>query len=228
MRCTRQVGSCPKIDQVSDKLGIHSVCYWVVVLFTIWKEMEVLTNTIQSAGLPLRQRPCTKWVFIALVTFNIISLSLFSKYNSSKLITHVVPEDIAVATYGIRNDSSLTQTKYMFIVRSDHKNLELRNVIRKAWYSNYTDAHHSWRTSNDAKLLFVIEDSQNSLEYSIQDLQFNDTLWIPNSGPRSIESVKFLEILPTSLYYTISLDTTFVNFDNVIHFLQEQGKRMYK
>ena len=170
----------------------------------------------------------TRRVFIFLLLINILSFSLFLKQKTNKTITYVVQNNTDSATYKLRNNSLLTKTKYLIIVRSDHKNLELRNVIRKAWYSNYTDAHHSWTTSNDAKLLFVIEDSQNTMEYSIQDLQFNDTLWIPNSGPKSIESVRFLKVVPTALYYTISLDTTFVNFDNVIRFLQEQGKFISK
>ena len=201
--------------------------YTVGVVDHIWKEMGIRTIKIQSAGIPLRQRPCTRWTFVALITFNFLSLSLFLKYNSHKLIAHVVQDDTAIATYTIfRNSSFLASIEYLFIVRSDNKNLKLRNTIRKSWCNNDTveDIHHRWGSSIDAKLLFIIENSPNTMKYAVEDLQFNDTLWIPNSRPRSIESVRFLEVLPTAHYYIIGLDTTFINFDNVVHFLEEQGK----
>ena len=187
--------------------------------------MEIRTIKIQSAGIPIRQRPCIRWTFVALIALKVLSLSSFLKYNSNKLITHVVQDDTAIATYTIlRNNSSLTSIKYLFIVRSDNKNLKARSAIRTSWYKDDTDTHHSWGTSIDAKLLFIIEDSQNTMEYAEQDLQFNDTLWIPNSGPRSIESVHFLEVVPTSHYYIIALDTTFINFDNIIHYVEKLGR----
>ena len=211
--------------------------------------MEIRTIKIQSAGIPIRQRPCTRWTFVALIAFNVLSLSSFLKYNSNKLITHVVQDDTAVATYTILkqkqnkiighvvqddtaiatssilpNNSFLVSTKYLFIVRTDNKNWKARSAIRTSWYKDDTDAHHSWGTSIDAKLLFIIEDSQNTMEYAEQDLQFNDTLWIPNSGPRSIESVHFLEVVPTSHYYIIALDTTFINFDNIINYVEKLGR----
>ena len=192
--------------------------------------MEIRTIKIQSAGLPIRQKPCTRWIFVALITFNVLSLSLFSKYNSNKLIAHVVQDDTAIGTSTIlRNNSLLIATKYLFIVRSDNKNLNLRNTIRKSWYNNDTvkDINHTWGSSIDAKLLFIIENSPKTMKYAVQDLQFNDTLWIPNSKPGSIESVRFLKAVPATHYYIIALDTTFVNFDNVVHFLEEQGKITY-
>ena len=179
--------------------------------------MEVFKIKTQSVLLPVRQNPCARWMFIALVTFNFLSFSLFLKNNSSKLIAHfVVQDDTTVVTYKIPNDSFLSATNYLFIVRSQKNKLEFRNVLRKSWYS--------WRTSINAKLLFIIESSSNTGKYAIQDLQFNDIIWTRKSGQRSIESVRFLEVVPTAHYYIISLDTTFINFDNVVHFLQRQGK----
>ena len=174
--------------------------------------------------LPLRWIKCARWTFFTFVLINILSFSLFFKHNSSKLIisTYVVQDDTATA-----NNSLLTSIKCLFIVRSDNKNLELRNAIRKSWYNDGTvkDINYSLEKTIDAKLIFIIENLRNAANnYGSQDLQFNDTFWIPNSGPGSIKSVKFLEVVPTAHYYIIGLDTTFINFNNVKHFLQRQGK----
>ena len=182
---------------------------------------------IQSSVLPPRWTKCARWTFLTLLLINILSFSLFLSSHSSKLIVHVVQHNTAIATDTLRNGSFLTMTKCLFIVRSDNKNLELRNIIRKSWYNGSIakDIHNSSDKTIDAKLQFIIEDlSNNTKKYGKQDLQFNDTLWIQNSEPKSIESVRFLEVMPTAHYYIISLDTTFVNFDNVVHFLQGQGK----
>ena len=154
-----------------------------------------------------------------------IAINAILKQKQNKIIAHVVKNDTTITTYTVlRNNSSITSIQYLFIVRSDNKNLGARNAIRKSWYGDVAGTRHSWGTSINAKLLFIIEDSQNTTEYADQDLQFNDTLWIPNSGPRSIESVHFLEVVPTSHYYIIALDTTFINFDNIIHYVEKLGR----
>ena len=187
--------------------------------------MKVFAKGVESAVSLLGWTKCVRWSFISLLLINILAFSLFFHQNQNKIIARVVQDDTAIATNTIlRNNSSLTSIKYLFIVRSDNKNLKARSAIRTSWYKDDTDTHHSWGTSIDAKLLFIIEDSQNTTEYAEQDLQFNDTLWIPNSGPRSIESVQFLEVVPTSHYYIIALDTTFINFDNIIHYVEKMGR----
>ena len=221
----------------------------VLVLLTTKKKMNVFAKGVESAVLPLGWTKCARWSFISLLLINILSFSLFFQQNQNKIIAHVVQNDTAIATNAIlkekqnkiiahvvqndttittytilRNNSSLTSIQYLFIVRSDNKNLGARNAIRKSWYGDVAGTRHSWGTSINAKLLFIIEDSQNTTEYAEQDLQFNDTLWIPNSGPRSIESVHFLEVVPTSHYYIIALDTTFINFDNIIHYVEKLGR----
>ena len=179
---------------------------------------------VELATLLLGRIKYTRQFLFSLLLINILSISLFFNHNYSNLVAHVVQHDTAIATDTLRN-YSLSTAKYLFIVRSEHNNLELRNAIRKLWYKDGTDTHTSFRSSIDAKLQFVIEDLPHTTnKHRMQDLQFNDTLWIQSSGPRSIESVRFLEVVPTAHYYIISLDTTFVNFENVAHFLQGQGK----
>ena len=154
-----------------------------------------------------------------------IATNAILKQKQNQIIAHVVQNDTAITTYTIlRNNSSLPSIQYLFIMRSDNKNLGARDAIRTSWYGDVAGTSHSWGTSINAKLLFIIEDSQNTTEYAEQDLQFNDTLWIPNSGPRSIESVHFLEVVPTSHYYIIALDTTFISFDNIIHYVEKLGR----
>ena len=189
-----------------------------IIAHVVQNDTAIATNTI------LKEKQ-NKIITHVVQDDTAIAINAILKQKQNKIIAHVVQNDTTITTYTIlRNNSSLTSIQYLFIVRSDNKNLGARNAIRTSWYGDVAGTSHSWGTSINAKLLFIIEDSQNTTEYAEQDLQFNDTLWIPNSGPRSIESVHFLEVVPTSHYYIIALDTTFINFDNIIHYVEKLGR----
>ena len=129
-------------------------------------------------------------------------------------------------------------TKYLFIVRSTLENGAIRKSMRYFWknkhlYEMETECTHFNGTLadiKDSKLLFAIEDVSNSISSQItmadEMKEYKDVHWIPCQEPKCIKSLHYLETLVTNTdarFYIISQDTTFVNFNNVIHLLEKQG-----
>ena len=129
-------------------------------------------------------------------------------------------------------------TKYLFIIRSTLENAQLRISIRHLWKNNYFHEMKSeWDDGygitdkigdiNCSQILFVIEDTSSQSNMAKEMKKYNDLIWIPNSEEKSINSLHTMTSLTkiTNVhFYIISQDTTFVNFYNVIHLLEKQGK----
>ena len=122
--------------------------------------------------------------------------------------------------FTISNNQSVI--RYMFLVRSGYSNIVLRDLIRKYWQDGYSERENSDGSKN-SQLLFLLEASAGNATYNITEEwnKRNDILLLEFN----IEELVFLKSLPIhSRFLIISQDTTFVNFNNLVNLLKQQGK----
>ena len=206
-------------------------------------------------GLRMKLKLVLKVAFIAIICINIFLAFTFIKY---KFYVYVDQYDISNGKFstistGLINEGYSNHTNrtfgnvthekiqtYLFVVRSNCKNVQLRH-----WIRNYLNIEYMSKINTTLKdkekltnkssgvtllqLVFVLEDVTECLKENVarEISESRDINWINNSGSKSTISVQFLKSLSQYTdvqFYIISQDTTFVNFHNVVHLLNKQGK----
>ena len=118
-----------------------------------------------------------------------------------------------------------TTSKYLFVVLSHCRNVHLRLWIRKYWHKENLLKKNTVNPKV-AQLFFVLRYDRNCVTCNImneieenQDIQMmtdsNFTTWM--------QWIKSSYLYTDTQFYIIFQDTTFVNFYNVIYFLDKQG-----
>ena len=203
-----------------------------------------------NMGLPMNFKQVLRVTFITIVCVNVFLAFRFIKYKS---YVYVGQYDISNGKFSyiatglinrtFRNVTHHKIPRYLFVVRSNCKNVQLRHWIRGYWNITYMskinttlkDKENLTNKSSTVTLLqlvFVLEEVTECLTENVarEINESPDINWINNSGSKSTISVQFFKSLSEYAnvqFYIISRDTTFVNFLNVVHLLDKQGKDVF-